>query len=88
MTKTKSLLSALALLATFLLGGPAQADRDVIIVQSTTSTMNSGLYDHLLPIFQKKTDIEVRVVAVGTGQALKNAEERRWRRAVGSFQGR
>ena len=74
MTKTKSLLSALALLATFHLGGPAQADSDVIIVQSTTSTMNSGLYDHLLPIFQKKTGIEVRVVAVGTGQALKNAE--------------
>ncbi len=44
-----------------------------IVLQSTTSTANSGLYDHLLPIFTKKTGIEVRVVAVGTGQALKNA---------------
>ena len=43
------------------------------MVQSTTSTQNSGLYEYLLPIFQKKTGIEVRVVAVGTGQAIKNA---------------
>jgi len=46
---------------------------DFIVVQSTTSTQNSGLYEYLLPIFQKKTGIEVRVVAVGTGQAIKNA---------------
>jgi tungstate transport system substrate-binding protein len=45
-----------------------------IIVQSTTSTQNSGLFEHILPEFTKKTGIEVRVVAVGTGQALKNAE--------------
>jgi len=51
-----------------------QADDKFIIVQSTTSTQNSGLFDHLLPMFTKKTGIEVRVVAVGTGQALKNAE--------------
>jgi tungstate transport system substrate-binding protein len=44
-----------------------------IIVQSTTSTENSGLFQHLLPGFTKKTGIEVRVVAVGTGQAIKNA---------------
>ena len=44
-----------------------------IIVQSTTSTQNSGLFEHILPIFTKKTGLEVRVVAVGTGQALKNA---------------
>ncbi|MBX2838542.1 MAG: substrate-binding domain-containing protein [Gammaproteobacteria bacterium] len=44
-----------------------------IIVQSTTSTQNSGLFDHLLPTFKEKTGIEVRVVAVGTGQAIKNA---------------
>ena len=50
------------------------ADDKFIIVQSTTSTQNSGLFDHILPIFTKKTGIEVRVVAVGTGQALKNAE--------------
>jgi tungstate transport system substrate-binding protein len=51
-----------------------QADDKFIIVQSTTSTQNSGLFDHILPMFTKKTGIEVRVVAVGTGQALKNAE--------------
>jgi len=49
----------------------AAADK-FIIVQSTTSTQNSGLFDYILPIFTKKTGIEVRVVAVGTGQALKN----------------
>ncbi len=45
-----------------------------IILQSTTSTQNSGLFEHILPLFTKETGIEVRVVAVGTGQALKNAE--------------
>ena len=52
----------------------APADDKFIIVQSTTSTQNSGLFEHILPMFTKKTGIEVRVVAVGTGQALKNAE--------------
>jgi len=41
-----------------------------ITVASTTSTEQSGLFKHLLPIFEKKTGIQVRVVAVGTGQAL------------------
>jgi len=50
-----------------------RADDSFIIVQSTTSTQNSGLFDHILPKFSEKTGIEVRVVAVGTGQALKNA---------------
>ncbi len=56
------------------LSGAAQAQDQFIVVQSTTSTQNSGLFDHILPIFQDKTGIEVRVVAVGTGQAIKNAE--------------
>ena len=47
---------------------------DFLIVQSTTSTQDSGLYDFLLPVYEKKTGVDVRVVAVGTGQALKNAE--------------
>jgi len=52
----------------------ARADDDnFIVVQSTTSTQNSGLFDYLLPMFTAKTGIEVRVVAVGTGQAIKNA---------------
>ena len=50
------------------------AQEQSIIVQSTTSTANSGLYDHLLPIFEEETGIEVNVVAVGTGQAITNAE--------------
>ncbi|WP_343565570.1 substrate-binding domain-containing protein [Kiloniella sp. b19] len=49
------------------------SDEKTIIVQSTTSTQNSGLYNALLPVFEEETGITVRVVAVGTGQALKNA---------------
>ena len=52
----------------------ARAETPFIVVQSTTSTENSGLFKYLLPIFTAKTGIDVRVVAVGTGQALKNAE--------------
>ncbi|MFW2543907.1 substrate-binding domain-containing protein [Primorskyibacter sp. 2E107] len=61
-------------LALVMLTGAAYADDASIIVQSTTSTANSGLYDYLLPMFQDKTGIQVNVVAVGTGQAIKNAE--------------
>ncbi len=53
---------------------PALAQDQSIIVQSTTSTANSGLYDYLLPIFQGESGIQVNVVAVGTGQAITNAE--------------
>jgi tungstate transport system substrate-binding protein len=73
-----SLALALALTATLIAGATlpptaaVAADR-FIVVQSTTSTENSGLLKHLLPIFTAKTGIEVRVVAVGTGQAIKNA---------------
>ena len=49
------------------------ADRPHIVVQSTTSTQNSGLYDYLLPKFTNDTGIEVHVVAVGTGAAVRNA---------------
>ena len=66
-------LAALALLALAIPG--LRAADDFIIVQSTTSTQNSGLFEHILPLFTKTTGIEVRVVAVGTGQALKNAEK-------------
>lgn len=51
----------------------AAADNGFIIVQSTTSTRNSGLLDHILPLFKAKTGIEARIVAVGTGQAIRNA---------------
>src|SRR5215475_4490618 len=45
-----------------------------ITVASTTSTENSGLFQFLLPLFQRDTGIEVRVVAVGTGQAIELAQ--------------
>lgn len=64
---------AVAAMAAVSLSGPVAAQDKFIVVQSTTSTQNSGLFDYLLPIFTKKTGIEVRVVAVGTGQAIKNA---------------
>ncbi|MCC7048927.1 MAG: extracellular solute-binding protein [Alphaproteobacteria bacterium] len=54
---------------------PTQAADRFITVASTTSTEQSGLFKYLLPIFEKKTGIEVRVVAVGTGQAIKLAEK-------------
>ena len=49
---------------------PAQAQQKYITLASTTSTEQSGLFRHLLPIFERKTGIQVRVVALGTGQAL------------------
>lgn len=56
-----------------LMSATAHTDARFITVASTTSTQNSGLYKHLLPLFTKKTGIEVRVVAVGTGQAIRLA---------------
>jgi tungstate transport system substrate-binding protein len=68
------LASATALVVGLAQAGTAlAADDNFIIVQSTTSTQNSGLYDYLLPKFRAKTGIDVRVVAVGTGQAIRNA---------------
>ncbi len=64
---------ALALLAAAPLLGPAErarADEKFIVVQSTTSTEQSGLFGHILPKFTEETGIEVRVVAVGSGQAI------------------
>jgi tungstate transport system substrate-binding protein len=59
--------------AAFTIAAPASPGENFITVQSTTSTQNSGLLDYVLPKFSEKTGIEVRVVAVGTGQAIKNA---------------
>ena len=49
---------------------PSALAQRFITVASTTSTEQSGLFGHLLPLFQQKTGIEARVVALGTGQAL------------------
>lgn len=73
MLKRNFLGFAAAALMALGLGGTVAAQDDFIIVQSTTSTQNSGLFDYILPMFADKTGIEVRVVAVGTGQAIKNA---------------
>ncbi len=73
MIRRAFLALAAAVLTTVFAGQPSFAEDKFIVVQSTTSTQNSGLFDYLLPIFQEKTGIEVRVVAVGTGQAIKNA---------------
>ncbi len=58
--------------ALFLTQGAAWAS-DPILVQSTTSTANSGLYDYILPRFSAASGLTVNVVAVGTGQAIRNA---------------
>ena len=52
------------------LAQPAHAQERSIVMASTTSTEQSGLFPHLLPAFTKATGIEVKVIAVGTGQAL------------------
>jgi tungstate transport system substrate-binding protein len=57
-----------------LVGTAAHAQTRHITVASTTSTEQSGLFKHLLPEFERKTGIQVRVVALGTGQALDMAE--------------
>jgi tungstate transport system substrate-binding protein len=63
------------LLGVAITAGPAAAEDRFITVASTTSTQDSGLFDYLLPIFAKKTGIEVRIVAVGTGQAIKIGQQ-------------
>ena len=55
------------------LAAPALAQDPVVLVQSTTSTQNSGLYGYILPIASEALGLDIRVVAVGTGQALGNA---------------
>jgi tungstate transport system substrate-binding protein len=61
---------ALAALSTLVAAPSAQAQDKSIVVASTTSTEQSGLFGHILPEFTKKTGIAVKVVALGTGQAL------------------
>ena len=62
-----------ALITLGLTAGSAWAEEPFIVVQSTTSTQNSGLLDYILPWFEADSGIDVRVVAVGTGQAIRNA---------------
>ncbi len=66
-----SVAAAMALLTT-MISNKGLAD-NTVLVQSTTSTANSGLYDYLLPTFENQYNARVNVVAVGTGQAIRNA---------------
>ena len=70
---TAGLAAGAAALAAALAVGPAAAQDRFIVVASTTSTEQSGLFGHLLPQFKQATGIDVRVVALGTGQALDTA---------------
>ena len=72
MTLSRLLPFVTTVCATLLTAGALAADRSIVL-QSTTSTANSGLYDHILPRFTDATGVRVDVVAVGTGQAIKNA---------------
>ncbi|UZE51158.1 substrate-binding domain-containing protein [Rhodopseudomonas sp. P2A-2r] len=67
-----SLVAALGLGALSTLA-PAAAQDKSIVVASTTSTQDSGLFNYLLPLFKAKTGIDVKVIAQGTGQALDTA---------------
>ena len=63
----------IAATAGFVFAGHASAQDKSIVVASTTSTQDSGLFGHILPMFKAKTGIDVKVVAQGTGQALDTA---------------
>lgn len=69
--KTRAVTAVTAALACLIFAvGAGWAEQRYITVASTTSTEQSGLFRHILPLFEKKTGIRVRVVALGTGQAL------------------
>jgi tungstate transport system substrate-binding protein len=70
---SRRLFIAAAAFGALLLAPPALAQTKSIVVASTTSTQDSGLFGHILPLFTKKTGIEVKVIAQGTGQALDTA---------------
>ena len=69
MFNRRALLAALTV-AGIAFAAPALAQDKSIVVSSTTSTQDSGLFGHILPIFKAKTGIEVKVLSQGTGQAL------------------
>ena len=69
------LRKAVFLIMTILVTGHAQADESLLKLATTTSTANSGLMDLLLPKFTEETSIEVHLIAVGTGKALRLGRE-------------
>jgi tungstate transport system substrate-binding protein len=68
-----SLLAFAVLFGAVINAAPARAEDQSIVVASTTSTQDSGLFGYLLPVFKARTGIEVKVIAQGTGQALDTA---------------
>jgi len=73
MTNLRVLIAAAAVAAVAIVGPYVRAEGNSILVASTTSTEDSGLFGYLLPKFQEKTGITAKVVAQGTGQALDTA---------------
>lgn len=71
--KLRKILLTSATALTCLIATTAHANERIITVASTTSTDQSGLFGHILPIFEKESGVKVRVVALGTGQALDTA---------------
>ena len=63
----------IALWLAVLAAAPVWAEDSIVLIQSTTSTQNSGLYAAILPQAEAELGLDIRVVAVGTGQALQNA---------------
>ena len=66
----RALLGALVTAAAWFAADPSLAQDRFIVMASTTSTEQSGLFAHLLPAFRKANNVDIRVVALGTGQAL------------------
>ena len=66
----RALIRAIILVGVIIVASPAHTQEKSIVVASTTSTKDSGLFEYLLPIFKQKTGITVKVLAQGTGQAL------------------
>jgi tungstate transport system substrate-binding protein len=70
MHSRRNIIAALALAAAVFAAHPTFAQDKSIVVASTTSTQDSGLFEYLLPLYKQKTGVTVKVIAQGTGQAL------------------
>jgi tungstate transport system substrate-binding protein len=70
MVSRRNLIATVTLAAAVFVAHPASAQDKSIVVASTTSTQDSGLFEYLLPLYKKKTGVDVKVVTQGTGQAL------------------
>jgi tungstate transport system substrate-binding protein len=69
----RALIDAIIVVGVIIFASPAYTQEKSIVVASTTSARDSGLFEYLLPIFKQKTGITVKVLAEGTGQALNTA---------------